>query len=160
MTLSDTRESVVFRKAAESDMEEVLRLQTEIFSGEQNIPAGDIAHFLERRPQCWIAVMDGAVVGAAAAWEEDGLTHWGRFVMKKECRGQSIGTRLAEFSFRELFSQPVDEIYMEAREITRDLVCGMGGRVVGEPVAFYRGTITPVVLRREDFLRQNARTFR
>ena len=45
----------------------------------------------------------------------------------------------------------VDSIRMDARETTVRIVCGMGGRIVGEPAAFYRGTVTPVVLERHAY---------
>lgn len=144
-------QDIVFRKAAANDMGDILRLQTEVFHGEQKIPANEIPQFLERDPQCWVAVAGRTIVGAAAAWEEDGVMHWGRFVTKKEYRGLHIGTRLTEFSFRALFETQVSYLYMEARDITKAIVCKMGGRVVGKSVPFYEGTITPILLHKEDF---------
>ena len=40
---------------------------------------------------------------------------------------------------------------MEAREATVAIICRLGGRVVGKPVAFYKGTVTPVRLHRDDY---------
>ena len=80
---------------------------------------------------------------AAAAWQEGSETHWGRFVVLPAFRGRHIGSRLARFSFDDLFAMGVDRIHMDAR--------GMGGRIVGEPAAFYRGTVTPVVLERHAY---------
>lgn len=71
---------IVFRKAAIKDMPRIIELQTRIFSGEQNIPSDDISGFLARKPQCWCAVLHDAVIGAVAAWKENEVTHWGRFV--------------------------------------------------------------------------------
>ena len=51
-----------------------------------------------------------------------------------------------------VFDQGVDAIYMEARDITVAIVQKMGGRVTGEPVPFYEGTVTPVMLEKERFL--------
>ena len=65
--------------------------------------------------------------------------------------GRHIGSRLARFSFDDLFAMGVDSIRMDARETTVRIVCGMGGRIVGEPAAFYRGTVTPVVLERHAY---------
>ena len=88
---------------------------------------------------------------AAAAWQEGSETHWGRFVVLPAFRGRHIGSRLARFSFDDLLAMGGDRIRMAARETTVRIVCGMGGRIVGEPAAFYRGTVTPVVLERHAY---------
>lgn len=141
------------RKAAAGDMEEILRLQVETFHGEQKIPSEGIPLSAEKSPQWWCAVMDGILVGAVAAWEEDNQTHWGRFVTDPKHRGLQIGTTLARFSLDDLFSsQLVDEIHMEAREITVKMICKMGGKIVGEPIPFFEGTVTPLVLTNDEYL--------
>lgn len=81
-------------------------------------------HLLVRR------VGRGAVRGGAA-WQEGSETHWGRFVVLPAFRGRHIGSRLARFSFDDLFAMGVDRIHMDARETTVRIVCGMGGRIVG-----------------------------
>ncbi len=144
-------EKIVFRQATERDIPLILELQKSVFSGEQKIPAGEIPAFLEKKPQCWCAVCGGQIVGTAAAWKEDGTVHWGRFATSPDYRRRRIGLRLAQMSFEDLFSQGIDEIYMEAREITAGMVCRMGGRITGEPQPFYVGTVTPVTLRKEDY---------
>ncbi len=40
---------------------------------------------------------------------------------------------------------------MEAREVTVAIICRLGGRVAGKPVPFYKGTVTPVRLHRDDY---------
>ena len=62
-----------------------------------------------------------------------------------------IGTRIARLSFDDLFARGIEEIRMEARDITAKLVCRMGGQTVGNPQQFYMGTITPVVLKRSSY---------
>ena len=47
----------------------------------------------------------------------------------------------------------VDKVYMDARDATVKIVCGMGGRVVGESYKFYEGNVTPVVLKKKDYVR-------
>ena len=96
--------------------------------------------------------MEGdSVVGAVAAWKEGEQVHWGRFAVHNMLRGRGIGTKLAVFSLEDLFSRGFEEIYMEAREATVAIICRLGGRVVGKPVAFYKGTVTPVRLHRDDY---------
>ena len=46
----------------------------------------------------------------------------------------------------------VDEIHMTARDTTVKIVCDMGGVVTGDPKPFYDGNVTPVVLKRENYL--------
>lgn len=101
-------------------------------------------HLLVRR------VGRGAVRGGCgvAGVERDPL---GPLVVLPAFRGRHIGSRLARFSFDDLFAMGVDRIHMDARETTVRIVCGMGGRIVGEPAAFYRGTVTPVVLERHAY---------
>jgi len=146
-----TLENIVFRKATEKDLPQIINLQTRIFNGEQKIPSGDISEFLDRKPQCWCAVLNNIVIGAVAAWKENNAVHWGRFVTDPDYRGNRIGTQIAQMSFDDLFAQGVEEIYMEARAVTAEIVCNMGGQIIGEPEPFYVGTITPVILRKSNY---------
>ena len=146
-------ESIVYRRAEERDLPQILDLQTKIFNGEQEIPAGAVGEFLKKKPKCWCAELDGAIIGAVAAWRENGGVHWGRFVTDPAYRGRRIGTQIARVSFDDLFSQGVEEIHMEAREAAVRIVCKMGGRIVGEPKLFYVGTITPVILKKSEYHR-------
>lgn len=142
---------VLIRDAQEGDTDEIRTLMVDVFAGEQGIPAewNDIA--ADKDPRWWCAELDSTVVGAVAAWTHHGQVHWGRFAVRTDRRGQHIGTRLARHSLEALFSQGVDVIHMDAREATVRLICGMGGRVVGDPVHFFAGTVTPVVLSRTDY---------
>ncbi|MDF2567861.1 MAG: transcriptional regulator, MarR family, partial [Oscillospiraceae bacterium] len=92
-----------------------------------------------------------SIVGAVAAWKDNDQVHWGRFATKQNYRGLHIGTRLAQFSLDDLFSQRIEEIYMDARDITVKIICDMGGEIIGKPTKFYDGTVTPVVLRKKDY---------
>lgn len=144
-------EQVQFRRAEAADMAAIMAMQRETFHGEQAIPLKDIEAFLAMNPQSWIAEQGGALVGTASAWHEQGQLHWGRFIVSKPLRGQHIGTQLAAYSFTQLFSQNADVIFMEARETTVSIVCKMGGTVIGKARPFYKGTVTPVVLKKDDF---------
>lgn len=139
------------RPARPHDREAMMALQIDVFYGEQHIPRDIVTAFAALRPQCWVAELNGAIVGTAAAWYEGRQLHWGRFTVAKPLRGQHIGTRLAAYSFADLFAQGADSIFMEARDITAAMVCAMGGTIVGKTVPFYKGTVTPVVLTKERF---------
>ena len=142
---------LILRKAGAGDMDEINGMQVEIFHGEQKIPLTGMILAEESSPQWWVAVLDKETVGAVAAWKGGGQTHWGRFMVRPICRGMHTGTKLAQHSLEELFAQGVEEIHMEARESTVKIISKMGGEILGNPVPFYAGTVTPLVLHREDY---------
>lgn len=144
--------NMIFRRAFEEEMPRILAMQSDVFSGEQGIPSDDIDTFMKKQPLCWCAEMDGKIYAAVAAWNEGDEVHWGRFVVFPESRGQHIGSRLARYSFDDLFQNGAEKLYMDARDATVRIVCGMGGRVTGEPYRFYDGNVTPVTLERKDYL--------
>jgi len=148
--------NLVLRRATKEDMGDILKMQLDIFHGEQKIPPDLVYLFMEKEPQCWVAVLGNSIVGAVAAWKENGQAHWGRFVTKQNYRGLHIGTALAAFSFDDLFAQRIESIYMEARESAAKIVCKMGGKVVGKTVPFYESTVTPIVLQKKDFYKYKA----
>lgn len=143
--------TLLLRKARPDDMDAIIALQIDVFHKEQLIPLDIVTAFTTMNPQCWVAELDGVIVGTAAAWHEGGHLHWGRFIVTKALQGRHIGTKLAAFTFAELFAQGIDSIFMEARDTTVAIVSKMGGTVAGEPVPFYKGTVTPVWLTKEAF---------
>ena len=142
---------IIIRKAGPADMEAVLELAGDVFEGEQGIPRSLNPIPPENTPQWWCAVTEGRIAGVAAAFVEDGRWHIGRLAVAKEMRGRHIATDLLRTAAAFVFDQGADIIYMEARDITVAIVKKMGGRVAGEPVPFYQGTVTPVVLETERF---------
>lgn len=145
------KKAIILRKAQQEDLGPIIELQKKVFHFEQNIPADDIEGFLDRNPMCWCAVCDDKFVSAAAAWEENGVLHWGRFVTNSRYRGLHIGTQLARRCFDDLFSQGYTQIYMEAREVTVKMIVNMGGEITGETVPFFAGTVTPLILKKESY---------
>ena len=82
-----------------------------------------------------------------------GRWHIGRLAVAKEMRGRHIATELLKTAAAFVFDQGVDSIYMEARDITVAIVQKMAAAGSGgEPVPFYEGTVTPVMLEKERFL--------
>ena len=145
-------DEIIFRRAHESEYTKIIVLQSNIFHTEQGIPEDDVNEILSRLPICWCAEYNGEIIGTALAWKENGIMHWGRFVVIPSMRGHRIGPSLARYSFEDLFAQGVDEIHMTARDTTVKIVCDMGGVVTGDPKPFYDGNVTPVVLKRENYL--------
>lgn len=146
-------QEVTIREATSMDMSDIMKLQVKVFAGEQEIPEDIIEVIGEDVTRWWCAAIDSLVVGAVAAWKEDNQIHWGRFAVNNTYRGKQIGTRLARHSLEALFSQGVEEVYMDARDATVGIICSMGGKIIGKPVPFYKGTVTPVVISREDYYR-------
>ena len=147
------KDDIVIRRALPEELGRILAMQSDVFSGEQGIPCDDIDSFLKKQPICWCAVCGDKIYGATAAWIEGGRTHWGRFVVFPAARGLHIGTKLARYSFDDLFENGTEEIIMDARDATVKIVCGMGGKTTGPTYEFYGENITPVVLKREDYVK-------
>ncbi len=143
---------VILRKATYLDMENIMQLQEEVFTGEQKIPSAMIPLSDENSPQWWCALLGTSIVGAVAAWKENNQVHWGRFATRQNYRGLRIGTKLARFSLEDLFCQGIEDIYMDARAVTVKVICNMGGKIMGEETEFYNDTITPVVLHKNDYM--------
>ena len=150
-------DDLMIRRATEEEIPQIIDIQTEIFSGEQNIPAEIIDSFLSNRPTCWVAVQNGRIVGSIASWEENDEIHLGRFVVIPQFRGQKIGTKLLNHAVHELFNGSIETIYMEARDSSAKMVRAIGGRDTGKPFNFYLGDVTPMVLEKTAYMRYENR---
>ena len=144
-------EEIIIKRAGESDLTAIVAMQNAAFHGEQGIPEDSVEHFSQKSPVCWCALMGETMVGTVAAWQEEGKTHVGRFVVDPQYRGRHIGRRLICAAFEDLFAEGAGELYMEARAITVKLVESVGGKVAGETVPFFGGTITPMTLEKQDY---------
>ena len=142
----------ILRTALPSDMDDILALQLAVFAGEQKIPAEDVPLSGSLHPHWWCAELDGQLAAAVAAWEEDGVMHWGRFAVQPHLRGQHIGTALARRSLDDLFRDGTEVIHLTARESTVRIFRKLGGTVTGDPIPFFEGTVTPLILRKADYI--------
>ena len=140
-------ENVIFRKARYEDMEKIMTLITEVFSGEQSIPKDLIPIPEEMSPQWWCAENNGIIVGSVALFWDQGTWHMGRFAVSPEQRGKHLGSRLIKTALRDIFSSGIQEICCEARDTTVHIIKKYGGEVTGKAVPFYEGTVTPMILR-------------
>jgi len=145
-------ETLRCQRAKEQDMEAILDLLAEVFEGEQGIPRALNPIGAEKKPR-WRCVKTaaGEIAAVCAVYEEDGAAHMGRIAVKKELRRQGVGRALIRFALEEEFAAQVQEVRMEAREITVAIVKELGGAVIGEAAPFYKGTVTPVRIRKTDF---------
>lgn len=141
----------VLRRAEDADLPDIMDLQVAIFTGEQHIPETLVRSVQDTAPQWWCARQNGALIGAVASWKEKGVTHWGRFAVSAHLRGQGIGKALAKLSLETLFAHGVQQVCLEARDSTVHIICSLGGRIIGPAKPFFKGSVTPVEIRPEDY---------
>lgn len=146
-----TAECIV-RRASDADMDAVMEMNAQIFEGEQNIPQEMNFIPADKQPQWWCMEQDGELVGTAAIYREGKQWHMGRITVAPKLRGQHKGTFLLKSVLDDVFAQDVDNIFLEARDATVHILTGFGAEIVGEPFAFYRGNVTPILLTRDKFL--------
>ncbi|MDW7694664.1 GNAT family N-acetyltransferase [Flammeovirgaceae bacterium SG7u.111] len=122
-----------------------------VFSKEQNIPKELIP--LTQEEQKWWCIRKGKeVVGTVAAWNLNAEWHWGRLAVHQQLRGLGLGKQLVRKSFNELFQMEVEKVVIDARDITVEMVLGLGGKVTGEKSSFYNYPITPMVIEKKDYI--------
>ncbi|WMJ86819.1 GNAT family N-acetyltransferase [Anaerocolumna sp. MB42-C2] len=146
---NDSRISI--EKISENYMNDAIKLATEVFANEQSIPAESISIDGNLKPIWWCARVGEDIIGVAASWKEKDKWKWGRFAVDKRLRGFGIGQKIAIYSLKEIFSQYTDEVYIEAREVTVNMLIKFGCKVIGETEDFYGDTITPILLKKELF---------
>ncbi len=151
--MQNSERQCTVRRAAEADMDAVLAFAAQIFADEQGIPREMNFIPVEKQPQWFCMEQNGRLVGTAAVYREGGMWHMGRITVAPALRGQHKGTFLLKSVLDEVFAQGVDEIFLEARDATVHILRGFGAEIVGEPFAFYRGNVTPILLKRADFVR-------
>lgn len=142
---------ILIEKITENYMDNSIKLAIEVFTNEQGIPAESIAIDANLKPIWWCARVGEDVIGVVATWKEKDKWKWGRFAIDKRLRGLGIGQKMAINSLKEIFRQYTDELYIEAREVTKNMLIKFGCIVIGETEDFYGEPITPIVLNKELF---------
>ncbi|AKN33405.1 MarR family transcriptional regulator [Clostridium carboxidivorans P7] len=143
---------ILIERISENYMEEAIKLATDIFSDEQSIPAELIPVKDDLKPIWWCARVGEDIIGVAAAWKEKDKWHWGRFAVDKRLRGIGIGQKIAVFSLKETFNSYTEEVYIEARDITVNILKKFGCEVIGEAEDFYGEPVTPITLSKSNFM--------
>jgi predicted GNAT family N-acyltransferase len=135
---------------SESHQEQAINLMVKVFTLEQNVPAGYLPVLFHPR-KSWGILDQNELIALSIAWKEDDLWHWGRYAVDPLWRGKGLGKQLAYQSLKDLFDTGVEEIHIDARDITLKLLSRFGAKVVGDTYDFY-GPVTPMRLNVQDFL--------
>lgn len=133
-------------------MDDAIRIATEVFSYEQNIPKNLIPINEEFKPIWWCAKIGEDIIGVVAGWTENNQWHWGRFAIDRRLRGLGIGKKMAIFSLNEIFNLGVEKVFIEARDITVKMLEQLGSKVVGESIDFYGESVTPITIKKCDYV--------
>lgn len=142
---------ILIEKITENYMDQAIHLATEVFNKEQGIPAESVPLNSDLKPIWWCARVGEDLIGVVAAWQEKNQWHWGRFAVDKELRGMGIGQKLAIFALKEIFSECTDKLFIDARDVTVNMLMKFGCTIIGETEDFYGEAITPILLSKEGF---------
>lgn len=141
------------RRAEQAEVQAVLAFAAQIFADEQQIPREMNVIPAEKQPQWFCMKQDGVLAGNGGSLPRGRQVAYGPHHGRAVPRGQHRGTFLMKSVLTEVFAQGVDEIFLEARDATVHILRGFGAQIAGEPFAFYRGRVTPILLKRTDFVR-------
>ena len=134
---------------------EVDTLIKHVFNGEQGIPEELIPLDPAQPYVWWVARCGEYVIGAVACWEIDGEWHWGRYFIDANFRGFGIGKKLAVESLSDIFANIADCIVSDARDTTVAILSQLGAEVIGETSDFYGSPVTPMRLRKQNYIAVN-----
>lgn len=143
---------MIIRRAAEADLDSIMLLAQDIFESEQGIPRTLTYIPPEKQPRWWCVEQDGKIAATVVAYSENGVWHMGRLTVAEELRGQQVATRLLHFALQDLFSREAEELEMEARLPAVHILLKFGAEITGPAFPFYKGTVTPVRLKKSSFL--------
>lgn len=143
---------ILIERISGNYMNDAIKLATEVFTNEQSIPSELVPVNDNLKPIWWCARVGEDIIGVAAAWKEKDKWHWGRFAVDKRLRGIGIGQKIAIFSVKEIFNSYTEEIYIEARDATVNMLMKFGCKVIGEAEDFYGESVTPITLNKNNFM--------
>ena len=138
------------QQATDKDMVEIMALVTHTFAHEQGIPEEMIPIPAEKDPHWWYIRQEGRIAATVALYREGEEWHMGRLAVDPSLRGGHIATQLLETAIPAVFAMGIDTIYTDSRDTTVHILRKFGGEVAGETGVFFNGSITPVVLKREN----------
>ena len=141
---------MTIRQASTADMAEIMTLVEQVFSDEQNIPRELIPLPAEREPRWWYIRQDGRIAATVALYRDGGEWHMGRLAVAPGLRGGHIATQLLEVAIPAAFATGIDVIRTDCRDTTVHILQKFGGEIAGKTEVFFKGNITPVILKRDN----------
>lgn len=144
--------TIKIEKVLPNYMEDAIRLATEVFTYEQNIPENLIPIKEGLKPIWWCGKVGENIVGVVACWTENNQWHWGRFAVDKKLRRRGIGKKMAVFSLNEIFNFGAEKVFIEARDITVRMLKQFGCEIAGESVDFYGEPVTPIIIEKRKYI--------
>ena len=140
---------MTIRQASAADMAEIMTLVEQVFSDEQNIPRELIPIPAEREPRWWYIRQEGRIAATVALYRDGEEWHMGRLAVAPGLRGGHIATQLLEVAIPAAFATGINVIRTDCRDTTVHILQKFGGEIAGKTEVFFKGNITPVVLKRE-----------
>ena len=141
---------MTIRQASTADMAEIMTLVEQVFSDEQNIPRELIPLPAEREPRWWYIRQDGRIAATVALYRDGEEWHMGRLAVAPGLRGGHIATQLLEVAIPAAFATGIDVIRTDCRDTTVHVLQKFGGEIAGKREVFFKGNITPVILKRDN----------
>ncbi|MCD7839792.1 MAG: GNAT family N-acetyltransferase [Erysipelotrichaceae bacterium] len=127
-------------------------LSGEIFESEQGIPKSLTHIDDDKNPQWWYVLDNESIIGTICAYFDNYECHIGRIAIVPFMRNRGIATKMIRHALEDLFSQGINTIYLEARDITVHMLEKIGGEVCGESFEFYGDTCTLVMIKKENYI--------
>jgi len=143
---------IKIEKVSPNYMDDSIRVATKVFTYEQNIPEKLIRVNEDLSPIWWCARVGEDIIGVIAGWIENNQWHLGRFAVDRSLRSLGIGKKMVVFSLNEIFNLDVEIVYIEARDITVRMLEQFSCEVVGETIDFYGEPVTPITIKKYDFI--------
>ena len=141
---------MTIRQASTADMAEIMTLVEQVFSDEQNIPRELIPLPAEREPRWWYIRQEGRIAATVALYRDGEEWHMGRLAVAPGLRGGHIATQLLEVAIPAAFATGIDVIRTDCRDTTVHILQKFGGEIAGKTEVFFKGNITPVILKRDN----------
>lgn len=141
---------MMIRQASTADMAEIMTLVEQVFSDEQNIPRELIPLPAEREPRWWYIRQNERIAATVALYRDGEEWHMGRLAVAPGLRGGHIATQLLEVAIPAAFATGIDVIRTDCRDTTVHILQKFGGEIAGKTEVFFKGNITPVILKRDN----------
>ncbi len=135
------------RIATKEDMPAVFALRFEVFVGEQHVPAEIEQDEEDVHAMHVLAEQGGAVVGCARVILSRDEAHIGRLAVKKELRGQGIGSSICRFLIEYCEAQAYSHIWLHSQLHAKGFYETLGFRPQGE--TFFEAGIEHIKMTRD-----------